>query len=231
MSAPGSDPGHHAAPASPTHVIPGDPGTPAWRSARAWLVLLVCAAVFLAIDLASKRLAFARIADAPVRIDRADVLALPPSRINDLVPRHEPVVVAPSVLELKLVLNPGAVFGMGPGKQGFFIVFTGVALAFGVYMFAAWTRAREHTAHVALALIIAGGVGNLYDRVVHGCVRDFLHPLPGVLMPFGLSWPGGERQLWPYVSNIADAMLLIGIAALLVMMWRGEPKRRPPATP
>lgn len=205
-------------------------GHAAWRSRRAWIVLVLATLIGVALDLGSKELAFARIAGAPVEVRRDEVLALPPDAISSLIPRHRAIVVVPSVLEFKLVLNPGAVFGMGPGKQGFFVVFTLVALGFGLYMFSAWTRAREHAAHVFIALVLAGGLGNLYDRMFFGCVRDFLHPLPGVMIPFGLSWPGGERQLWPYVSNVADALLLVGIGSLLIVMWRGEPKAERPAS-
>ena len=79
---------------------------------------------------------------------------------------------------------------------------------------------RDRVAHAAIGMIIAGGLGNLYDRVVFACVRDFLHPLPGWRLPFGLSWPSGDRALWPYVSNIADAILLVGIGVLMVRMLR-----------
>ena len=35
---------------------------------------------------------------------------------------HQPISVVPSVLSLKLTLNSGAVFGLGKGKQWFFIL-------------------------------------------------------------------------------------------------------------
>jgi signal peptidase II len=192
----------------------------AGASALAWAALLLIAGLGLAVDLVSKRMAFERIADAPVRIDRADVLGLPPERIGSLIPRHDPVVVIPNVLELTLVLNPGAVFGVGPGKRWFFVFFTGVAVGFALWIFARWTLRRDWLSHTAIGLVLAGGIGNLYDRLRFGCVRDFLHPLPGVPMPFGLTWPGGEAQLWPWVSNVADAFLIVGIGLLVLRLWR-----------
>ncbi|MBO6514574.1 MAG: hypothetical protein JJ974_11475, partial [Phycisphaerales bacterium] len=58
-------------------------------------------------------------------------------------------------------------------------------------------------------------------RLVFACVRDFIHPLPGMKLPFGLTWPnGGSDEVWPYVSNVADLYLLIGIGLLLVYTWR-----------
>jgi len=198
----------------------------AGRCPRAWAVLLVAAAVFLAADLISKRLAFARLADDPVAVDRAAVLETmrAGASLQTLLPPHDPTVVVPSVLEFKLVLNAGAVFGAGAGKRWVFVAFTIVSLGFALWVFARWTDRRWRLTHTGIALIIAGGLGNLYDRLAFGCVRDFLHPLPGVRIPFGLTWPGGSDELWPYVSNVADALLLVGIAIVLVRLWTtGDP--------
>lgn len=191
----------------------------AGRSILAWAVFLVLTGLFVSADLVSKDVAFARITDSPVEIEREDVLIFlhdQPQALNALVPVHEPVVVAPSLLEFKLVLNPGAVFGTGPGKRWFFIGFTGVALVVAIVMFAMSTRANQWLTHAGIALIVSGGVGNLYDRLTFGCVRDFIHPLPGV------TWPGSTREVWPYVSNVADALLLLGIAIVMVKLWRHE---------
>lgn len=190
------------------------------HSPRAWAWLAAVVVFGVVTDLASKWWAFERVAGAPVRIDRQDVLAS--SRLDVLIPPHEPIVVAPSILEFTLVLNPGAVFGVGAGKRWFFVVFTLIALTFAGWMFSCWTRERDRVSHAAIGLIIAGGLGNLYDRLMFACVRDFIHPLPGVKLPFGWSWPGGGRDLWPYVSNVADLYLIIGIVVLLVLNWKRE---------
>jgi len=190
-----------------------------WRSPRAWTALGLTLVVAVAIDLVSKELAFRHIAPFPVEVRRAEVLEAGP-RLDGLIPRHDPMVVIPGLLEFSLVLNPGAVFGIGAGQRWFFIVFTAAALGFGLWMFARWTAPRDRLAHVALGLVLGGGLGNLYDRLVFGCVRDFLHPLPGAVWPFGLRWPGGGREIWPYVSNLADLFLLIGIAMLMWHIWR-----------
>ncbi len=185
----------------------------ALRSKRAWAVLLIVLVLGLIADLASKQLAFQHIADQPVTITRADVLgSVDPNR--ELIPRHRPITVVPRVLDLTLVLNQGAVFGMGAGKRWLFIVFTGGAIALGLWMFGAWTRPRDSVAHVSLGLLLAGGLGNLYDRLVYACVRDFIHPLPAVTI--------GNWEVWPYVSNVADALLIIGIIGLMWHLWRAD---------
>jgi signal peptidase II len=195
------------------------------RSRSAWLVLLLTIALGLGADLATKYIAFAQIAPNPVTLDKQQierVIATDVRTLQALIPQHEPVTVIENVLDFQLVLNAGAVFGTGQGKRGFFIGFTIVALVFALYLFARHTSPRERVAHIAVGLVIAGGLGNLYDRLKYACVRDFIHPLPGVEWPFVETFLG-RREIWPYVSNVADALLLIGIFALVVKLWREEP--------
>ncbi len=207
---------------------------------RAWFVLLVAALLGLVADLGSKELAFRHVANAPFRPNRDTVLRVlrdAPEDIMLLVPPHDPVHAVSGLLDFRLVLNSGAVFGTGQGKRWFFIGFTCAALVFAVVLFARWTSSRDGLAHVSIGLIIAGGIGNLYDRIVYGCVRDFIHPLPGMKLPWGLHWPHGSDEVWPYISNVADAILLVGIGVLVIRLWRHErgagvsPPSGPPPAP
>jgi signal peptidase II len=62
-----------------------------------------------------------------------------------------------------------------------------------------WAR-RRHTAwpeHAGFALICAGAIGNLVDRVARGYVVDFV-----------------RVRFWP-VFNLADALVVVGVALLL----------------
>ncbi len=189
------------------------------RSKRAWIWLIGTLVFGVITDLVSKSLAFAKITDLPVHIDRDQVLSEP--NLGNLIPYHDAVVVIPKLLEFTLVLNLGAVFGIGAGQRWFFIIFTLIAIVVALVLFAKWTKPKDWTAHAGFGLIISGGIGNLYDRLVFGCVRDFIHPLPGMKLPFGLTWPGGgSDEVWPYVSNVADLYLLIGIGLLLIYTWR-----------
>jgi len=171
----------------------------------------------LVADLWSKHLAFQRVAGEPVLVIREEVLEA--RYLGDLIPLHAPVNVVPGLLDFTLVLNPGAVFGMGAGQRTFFIFFTACAIAFGLWLFGWMTNARERFAHAAVGLLLSGGLGNLYDRLVYGCVRDFIHPLPGVVAPFGVRLPWGN-EIWPWVSNVADLWLIIGIGVLVIRSIR-----------
>ncbi len=226
-----------------------DAGFPGWdgkggaqrggalRSPRAWAILILVTILGLAVDLASKAIAFAKIAGVPVDVSRERVMEISSGAagsgrtLSSLIPPHEPMVIVPKVLNFTLVLNPGAVFGIGAGKRWFFVAFTVGALGLAVWMFGAWTRGRDRFAHIAIALLLAGGLGNLYDRLMYACVRDFIHPLPGVDLPFGWRMPfTGGREVWPYVSNVADLWLLIGIGMLMWFLWRGGRATKPEQT-
>jgi lipoprotein signal peptidase len=179
--------------------------------------MLLFAVLGLLADLSSKYIAFNNIAETPVRLDREQVLSV--TNPSLLIPSHAPVVVVPNILNFTLVANPGAVFGVGAGKRLVFVAFTFVALAFGLVLFAKWTHSRDALSHAGVGLLVAGGIGNLYDRIVYGCVRDFIHPLPGVKLPFGWSLPNGSSEVWPYVSNIADLWLIFAIGILLFRVF------------
>lgn len=223
---PGATPADAALPRA-EHPVTSRVSPPARSSRSAWVVMLVSLVVGLVSDLATKHWAFERVAGMPVLVDRDAVLELmrqEPRSIGRLIPPHDPVVVVPGGLELTLVLNPGAVFGMGPGQRWFFKAFTLVAIGFSLSMFWAWMRRGDRAAQAAIGLLVAGGLGNLYDRWVYGCVRDFLQPLPGWRWPSGWQ-PFGTREIWPYVSNVADAWLIVGIAVLFVYLWRHDGRR------
>lgn len=66
-------------------------------------------------------------------------------------------------IDLRRSLNDGAVFGSFTGQIGLFIGASVFALAFVLYLFARTPKTYRVT-QVALALILAGALGNLYDR-------------------------------------------------------------------
>ena len=208
------------------------------RHPSAHLILWSVAVVGLAADLWTKAWAFRE---------------LEPGGVRELIPR---------LLDARLSLNSGALFGMGEGMVPVFIIASIAAFGFVLYLFASSGR-RQRGVHVALGLIIAGAFGNLYDRTfvrydlvrvrtadgngeftiigdviernedtirvapfgqsartLHrddlageiktaGVVRDFLRFTPEV----------AGRSVWPWVFNIADALLVAGVFLLLISYW------------
>lgn len=188
----------------------------AWQSPLAWLVLMGVLALGLSLDLSLKYWSFAHVALVPAEFRDG--------QIN--IPRHDPIRIIPGVLNLHLVKNEGAVFGIGANQRMFFIVFTIGALAAALLVFARWTGRGAWLAHVAIGLILAGGLGNLYDRLRFSVVRDFMHMLPGWKLPWGWHWPGGSTEIFPWVFNVADVMLLFGMGMLMLHINRAEKRRK-----
>jgi len=172
---------------------------------KAWAWFLALATTGVALDLWTKAYAF------PNGVVPFDVG-------GDFIPqgRHPtaPMLpVIPHVLGFQTIVNQGAVFGMAQGRQSLFIAFSIVALAVITWVFIR-SQARQHWLHTALGLITAGAIGNLYDRVTYPGVRDFLC--------FYVRW-------YPYIFNVADALLCVGVP-ILMLCWIWAEKPTPPAS-
>ena len=112
------------------------------------------------------------------------------------------VVVAP-FLNLVLVYNSGAAFSFLSDAAGWQRwLFIGIALIDSVWIVCLLHRyPRQRRFALALALVLAGAVGNVIDRVRVGAVIDFLD-----FHAFGWHWPA---------FNVADSAITCG-AFLLV---------------
>jgi signal peptidase II len=192
----------------------------AGRSLAAWTVLLVVFCVGLVADLWTKAWAFRTVAGRPVTLVYEEVVGNP----RYPLPWHEGVRALPwDLLDYRLVLNHGAVFGVGQNKQRLFIGFTIIAATVALGFFARWTRANAWIAHISIGMILAGGIGNLYDRLTVGAVRDFLHMLPRWDLPWGLKWPNNPTtEVFPWIFNIADVLLLVGMAFFMIYAYRRD---------
>jgi len=194
---------------------PSAPVSAARRSTPAIIRFLLTALLLLGADLLVKHLSFERVAGAPVSLERDASGQLPP------IPPHEGVTLIPKVLALELTLNHGAVFGIGQGQRTLFVMFTVVATVIigGLFL---RSGARQIVFHLCLAAVLAGALGNLFDRIFVGAVRDMFHLFPGVDLPFGWHWPDGSSGLYPWIFNVADVCLVCGIIALIVIMHRAD---------
>jgi len=194
------------------------------HSPRAWFVLIVVLALGLAVDLYSKAWAFANVHRQPVELHRKVLLAN--TSLDPTLYTERMNLLPGDVLGLRLALNRGAVLGIAANQRWFFIGFTIIVLVGGLYVFGTRFFPRETTAHCALGLVMAGALGNFYDRVVFGVVRDFIQFMPGRRLPNGWMWPGGNPELMPWVFNIADVLLLVGLVTLMTFVGRRRRRRR-----
>ncbi len=118
----------------------------------------------------------------------------------DRLSRGEQIAVLGELLQLRLVRNPGAAFGVAGGLT---VVFTFFAVAVIVVLVRLAPRLASARWGAALGLLLGGAAGNLTDRLI----RD-PGPLRGHVVDF-LELPN-----FP-VFNVAD----IGITASAVLMF------------
>jgi len=116
----------------------------------------------------------------------------------------QPVYVLP-VFDLTLLYNKGAAFSFLANESGWQRwFFTVIALSVSTVM-TVWLmklKANEKWLAAALALVIGGAIGNLYDRIAYGHVVDFIH----------VHW---DEHYFP-AFNIADSAITLGAIMLLI---------------
>jgi signal peptidase II len=122
--------------------------------------------------------------------------------------------VIPGFFDIVHTKNRGAAFGMFSESdhpmRGFLLI--GVSLAVLVFIAVAILKPSRsgltptRVTMMGLALILGGALGNMYDRVVHGEVTDFLE--------FYL----GQYRFAAF--NVADSAITIGAGLLILDMWR-----------
>jgi signal peptidase II len=117
---------------------------------------------------------------------------------------EDPINVLP-ILNLLFASNAGAAFGFlnqADGWQEW--LFGGIAVSVSVFLIV-WQfkiDTMHHRLKIALALILGGTLGNLYDRITYHYVIDFLD---------------FYFKQWHYPTfNLADSAICIGAAMLMI---------------
>lgn len=130
------------------------------------------------------------------------------------------VMLIPGLLQLTYVENRGAAFGIMQGRVGILSLLTLAVIIFCIVLLI--RKVHNRMAATSLALIVAGGLGNLIDRVFRGFVVDFLDVSPLFSFP---------------VFNFADCCVVIGTILLLIYLFffdetaKKKDKAEPPTEP
>ncbi len=135
------------------------------------------------------------------------------------IPLHDVRPVIPGLFQLTHVKNRGAAFGLfadSPSELKIVLLIAVSVLALGLVLVLLWRHQPgawpgAWRTGVGLALILGGATGNLFDRLLHGSVVDFLD--------FYL-----RSYHWP-AFNVADSAIVVG-AGLLVLDMLLSPTAR-----
>ncbi len=123
-------------------------------------------------------------------------------------------IVVPNFFTLVNVTNTGAAFGSFKGNNAFFVVISFIALVV-VTVLLLRHRRPDAWRDVSLALLLAGILGNLTDRLLYGHVIDFL--LFNLHIRYADPWPA---------FNVADSCISIAVVLFIIQSFS---KREDPA--
>ena len=125
-----------------------------------------------------------------------------------------PIPVVGEWIQLRLVYNQGAAFGidLGPYSRWIFMVLAVIAVVL-LYRLSRGSPRSDRLRHLACGLVAGGAVGNLVDRLRHANgVVDFIDVGVGL-------------HRWP-TFNLADIGVSCGAILLAISLWIEDSRRR-----
>ena len=127
-----------------------------------------------------------------------------------LISPYEAHIIVPDFFSLVNVTNTGAAFGSFKGNNTFFILVSIIALV--VVTVLLMRRRQPHALRdLSLALLLAGILGNLTDRLLYGHVIDFL--LFNLHVRYADPWPA---------FNVADSCISIAVVLFIIHSFRKQ---------
>lgn len=107
--------------------------------------------------------------------------------------------------------NQGAAWGILQGQMWFFYIITVVVIGFVLYYLHQYAKESRFVG-VALALILAGAIGNFIDRIFRKEVVDFANTYI-----FSYDFP---------IFNVADSALVVGVIFIMIATFVDERKKK-----
>jgi signal peptidase II len=135
------------------------------------------------------------------------------------IPMGGAIPVIPRILRITHWTNEGAAFSMfaetaSPHLVRWVLVSFSLLAALVVLVMLVRLGSRFTATNIALALILAGALGNLHDRILYGSVVDFIE-----VHIFSYHWPD---------FNVADSSVVAGACLLLIgSLLEKNPEKKP----
>ena len=134
------------------------------------------------------------------------------------------------VLHITLVENPGIAFGIDPGEslRDLILVIT-ILTCIGIFAYLLFAKNADRRVRIAVALILGGAAGNLFDRIFYGYFYNYAPLFQGNVVDF-LDIRFFRFFIFDdihgnYVFNFADVSILSGVFILIFLIMRMKSKR------
>lgn len=132
---------------------------------------------------------------------------------------YDTIRVIPGCFNIIHTENPGVAFGLFADSSSPFraVILIGLSAAVLILITGVLVRMPKQgdqsnwLLRIALAFVLGGAFGNLWDRVVHGTVTDFVEVY-------------ADTHYFP-AFNVADSSITVGAGLLIVDMLRSREKR------
>ncbi|UXY53963.1 signal peptidase II [Pseudomonas tohonis] len=137
--------------------------------------------------------------------------------VLDVIPKQARWTVIPGWFDLTHVYNTGAAFSLladSSGWQRWFFALIALVVSGVLVVWLKRLKADETWLAIALAMVLGGALGNLYDRVVLGHVVDFIL----------VHWQ--DRWYFP-AFNLADSAITLGAIMLALDMFKSKKSGEP----
>ena len=128
-----------------------------------------------------------------------------------------------NVLHITLVENPGIAFGIDPGEslRDLILIIT-ILTCIGFFVYLIFAKNADIKVRVAIALILGGAAGNLFDRIFYGIIYNYAPLFQGNVVDF-LDVRFFRLFLFDnihgnYVFNFADVSILSGVFLLIYLI-------------
>jgi len=132
-----------------------------------------------------------------------------------MVPYGEPISVINGLVKLHFIYNEGIAFGINLALfSGWFLILSSSLVTLFIVFYIFYSQSADFVALVALCLIEGGAIGNLFDRIAHGKVVDFIEI-------------GIKDLTWP-VFNVADIAVTCGAILLCLHLFFHKPSTAGP---
>jgi len=122
-----------------------------------------------------------------------------------------------NILEFGYTENHGMVFGINNRQENKtsknLLLTVRILMSIGLVGYIILKRKNSLLLHLPLLLILSGAIGNVIDSLRFGHVIDFIHMHIGTVLD------------WPFLFNVADAYVSIGMVILIIQSFISDKKK------